>query len=78
MKDYFNLFKNLAKRNQNLKDKDNRFFNIQFASVYVAGIELRNLQRQNNNLDGDFEIIPYTKKELSLIDEYTEKVDWRC
>ena len=41
-----------------------------FASAKIGGIALRNLQRENNNLDGDIEEYPYTKEELEMIDKY--------
>ncbi|MBP3595900.1 MAG: hypothetical protein J6J60_00650 [Clostridia bacterium] len=43
---------------------------LQLAGAKVAGIELRNLQRENNNLDGEIEKIPYTKEQEEMIDNY--------
>lgn len=43
-----------------------------FASAKIGGIALRNLQRENNNLDGDIEEYPYTKEELEMIDKFSE------
>ncbi len=43
-----------------------------FASAKVGGIALRNLQRENNNLDSDIEEYPYTKEELEMIDKFGE------
>lgn len=43
-----------------------------FASSKIGGIDLRNLQRENNNLDGDIEEYPYTKEELEMIDKFSE------
>ena len=43
-----------------------------FASAKIGGIVLRNLQRENNNLDGDIEEYPYTKEELEMIDKFSE------
>ena len=40
------------------------------ASAKIGGIALRNLQRENNNLDGKIEKYPYTKEQLEMIDEY--------
>lgn len=40
------------------------------AGAKVGGIALRNLQRENNNLDGDMEEYPYTESELKMIEEY--------
>lgn len=42
------------------------------ASAKIGGIALRNLQRENNNLDGDIEEYPYTKGELEMIDKFSE------
>ena len=43
-----------------------------FASAKIGGIALRNLQRENNNLDGNIEEYPYTKEELEMIDKFSE------
>ena len=43
-----------------------------FASAKIGGIALRNLQRENNNLNGDIEEYPYTKEELEMIDKFSE------
>lgn len=40
------------------------------ASAKIGGVALRNLQRENNNLDGEIEKYPYTKEQLEMIDEY--------
>lgn len=40
------------------------------ASAKIEGVALRNLQRENNNLDGEIEEYPYTKEQLEMIDEY--------
>lgn len=42
------------------------------ASAKIGGIALRNLQRENNNLDGDIEEYPYSKEELKMIDKFGE------
>ena len=42
------------------------------ASAKIGGITLRNLQRENNNLDGNIEEYPYTKEELEMIDKFGE------
>lgn len=42
------------------------------ASAKIGGIALRNLQRENNNLDGEIEKYPYTKEELEMIDKFSE------
>ena len=42
------------------------------ASAKIGGIALRNLQRENNNLDGEIEKYPYTKEKLEMIDKFSE------
>ena len=42
------------------------------ASAKIGGIALRNLQRENNNLDGKYEEYPYSKEELEMIDKFGE------
>lgn len=42
------------------------------ASAKVGGIALRNLQRENNNLEGNIEEYPYTTEELEMIDKFSE------
>lgn len=50
---------------------DNRFSNVTFAEAYLAGMDLRNKQRENGNLDGKIEKSPYSKEQERLINEYT-------
>lgn len=42
------------------------------ASAKIGGIAVRNLQRENNNLDGNMEEYPYIKEELDMIDKFKE------
>lgn len=42
------------------------------ASAKIGGIALRNLQRENNNLEGNIEEYPYTTEELEMIDKFNE------
>ena len=42
------------------------------ASAKIGGIALRNLQRENNNLEGNIEEYPYTIEELEMIDKFSE------
>ena len=42
------------------------------ASAKIGGIALRNLQRENNNLEGNIEEYPYTTEELEMIDKFSE------
>jgi len=46
----------------------NRFQSIRVAGTILAGIDLRNLQRENNNLTGAKEEYPYNDKQLKMID----------
>ena len=41
-------------------------------SAKIGGIALRNLQRENNNLEGNIEEYPYTTEELEMIDKFSE------
>ena len=42
------------------------------ASAKIGGIALRNLQRENNNFEGNIEEYPYTTEELEMIDKFSE------
>lgn len=42
------------------------------ASAKIGGIAIRNLQRENNNLEGNIEEYPYTTEELEMIDKFSE------
>lgn len=46
----------------------NRFQSIRVAGTILGGIDLRNLQRENNNLTGAKEKYPYNEKQLKMID----------
>lgn len=68
-------FKNSCYSDENLENyfkEDRRYGNIQFAESYLAGIELRNLQRKNGKLSGEIENSPYTKEQEEMIDEYSK------
>ena len=54
--------------NDNLKD---RYQSIMVAGTILAGIDVRNLQRENNNLDGEKEEYPYNKDQIRMIDLYS-------
>ena len=41
------------------------------AGTILAGIDVRNLQRENNNLDGEKEEYPYNKEQIRMIDLYS-------
>ena len=51
-------------------DKDNRFSNINFAGTYLAGIDVRNKEREAGKLDGKMEKSPYSKIQEKIIKEY--------
>lgn len=59
----------LVKHFENDNPKD-RYQNIVVAGVILAGIDVRNLQRENNNLDGEKEEYPYNKEQIKMIDLY--------
>ena len=62
-----------AKLEDNFKEKmknSGQEESILRASAKIGGVALRNLQRENNNLDGEIEKYPYTKEQLEMIDEY--------
>lgn len=68
-------FKEVTKEDPKLLrffNKDKRFSNINFAGTYLAGIEVRNKEREAGNLDGKMEKSPYSKSQEKLIKEYTE------
>lgn len=68
-------FKEVTKENPKLLkffDKDNRFSNINFAGTYLAGIDVRNKEREAGKLDGEMEKSPYSKSQEKMIKEYTE------
>ena len=62
----------IQEKNKLDNDFKERTRNKGFASAKIGGIALRNLQRENNNLDGDIEEYPYTKEELEMIDKFSE------
>lgn len=72
------LFKQDVKSDINVlnkfSDKEERenATNIQIAGVILGGIDLRNLQRENNNLGGEIEEYPYNAKQIRMIDDYKE------
>lgn len=68
-------FKEVTKENPKLLkffNKDNRFSNIEFAGTYLAGIDVRNKERELGELDGEMEKSPYSKSQEKMIREYTE------
>lgn len=46
------------------------FSSIMVAGAILGGIEIRNFQRQNNNLDGEKEVFPYNAEQIKMIDKY--------
>ncbi len=58
------------------------FSSIMVAGSILAGIELRNMWRDNGKLEGKKEIFPYSEKQINMIDRYHElqdvldKVEW--
>lgn len=67
-------FKEVTKEDPKLMkffNEDNRFSNIEFAGTYLAGIDVRNKEREAGNLDGEVEKSPYKKSQEKMIREYT-------
>lgn len=67
MKKLENDFKNITSQDSKLQkhfENDtppDRYQNIRIAGTIFGGINLRNLQRENNNLDGELEKYPYSE-----------------
>lgn len=59
-------------KDNDLKDK---YQKIRIAGTILGGIDLRNLQRKNNNLQGEKEIYPYNAEQIKMIDKYFELED---
>ncbi len=70
-------FRNITLKDDKLKEhfKDTNskdtYSSIFVAGTILGGIDLRNIQRENGNLDGEKEIYPYTKEQIKLIDRYS-------
>ncbi|MGN1299627.1 MAG: hypothetical protein ACI4UE_06580 [Candidatus Scatovivens sp.] len=63
--------KKLQEHFKNDKPTD-RFSDIMIAGTIIGGIDLRNLQRNMGNLDGEEEKFPYNEEQLKMIDRYIE------
>ena len=55
----------LAKQFENITGET-----IAMAEAKLAGIEMRNIQRQNGNLTGEFEKNPYSKEAMAIYNKY--------
>ena len=70
-------FKNITLKDDKLKEhfkntsSEETYFNIMVASSILGGIDLRNLQRENDKIDGEKEIYPYTNEQIKMIDKYS-------
>ena len=70
-------FKNITLKDDKLKEhfkntsSEETYFNIMVASSILGGIDLRNLQRENDKIDGEKEIYPYTNEQIKMIDRYS-------
>ena len=55
---------------EHFKDDDpkDRFSSIMVAGTILGGIQLRNIWRENGNLDGEKEVFPYNKKQVEMIE----------
>ena len=70
-----NEFKKITSNDQKLTEyfkEDKRYTNIRVAGVILAGMAVRNLQRENGNLEGELEYSPFSKEQEKMIDDYTE------
>ena len=70
-----NEFKKITSNDQKLAEyfkEDKRYTNIRVAGVILAGMAVRNLQRENGNLEGELEYSPFSKEQEKMIDDYTE------
>jgi len=78
MKKLENDFKNSTSKDTKLQKyfendiPSDRYKNIRIAGAILGGIDLRNLQRENNNLDGEIEEYPYSEEQIKMIDLYTK------
>lgn len=52
--------------------EDKRYTSIRVAGAILAGIAVRNLQRENGNLGGELEHSPFSKEQEKMIDDYIE------
>lgn len=69
-----NKFQELTENDISLKEhfkNDMRFTSIKVAGAILAGIAVRNLQREYGNLEGEFESSPFSNELEKMIDEYT-------
>lgn len=67
-------FRELTENDVGLKEhfkEDRRFTSIKVAGAILAGIAVRNLQREYGNLEGEFESSPFSDELEKMIDEYT-------
>lgn len=51
-------------------DPKDRFSSIMIAGSILGGIQLRNIWRENGNLDGEKEVFPYNEKQIEMIHKY--------
>lgn len=69
-------FKNNAVNDKNLqehfKNSKDRFFDIMIASTILGGIDLRNFQRDLDNLNEEKEKYPYNDEQIKMIDRYID------
>lgn len=68
-------FRKITSNDQKLAEyfkEDKRYTSIRVAGVILAGMAVRNLQRENGNLEGELEHSPFSKEQEKMIDDYTE------
>lgn len=67
-------FRELTENDTRLKEHfkyDMRYTSIKVAGAILAGIAVRNLQREYGNLEGEYENSPFSNELEKMIDEYT-------
>ena len=70
--EFENNASNDKKLQEHFKNSKDRFFDIMVAGTILGGIDLRNLQRDMGNLEGEEEKFPYNEEQLKMIDRYIE------
>ena len=70
--EFENNASNDKKLQEHFKNSKDKFFDIMVAGTILGGIDLRNLQRDMGNLDGEEEKFPYNEEQLKMIDRYIE------
>ncbi|MDO5555717.1 MAG: hypothetical protein Q4G09_03435 [Clostridia bacterium] len=73
-KDFKENVSNDKKLVEHLKNNDS-FTSIMVAGTILGGIDLRNMQRENDKLNGEVEKYPYNEEQIQMIDKYNRLQD---